>query len=182
MVSVISMFSDPEKNIDQFSLGKGNYVADFGTGSGFYALAAAEAVGETGKVYAIDVQKDLLNRLKNEARTIRHLMNLEVIWADLDHFGGTRLRDASLDAVIASNVFSQLEHKDNAAMEIGRTLKKGGRALIIDWSGAYTKVGPAAKDIFSITAAKELFKKYGLEEDREIFPGGQHYGVILRKK
>ena len=66
------MFSDPEKNIEQFSLGKGMHVADFGTGSGFYALAAAEAVGETGRVYAIDVQKDLLEKLKKEAHNVRH--------------------------------------------------------------------------------------------------------------
>ena len=43
------MFSDPEKNIAQLSLGEGNYVADFGSGSGFYSFAAAEAVGSTGR-------------------------------------------------------------------------------------------------------------------------------------
>ena len=46
------------------------------------------------------------------------LMNLEIVWADLEHLGGTRLRDSSMDAVIAANVFFQLENKDGACMEI----------------------------------------------------------------
>jgi tRNA A58 N-methylase Trm61 len=42
-VIIKTMFSDPEKIISQFSVGKGTTVADFGTGSGNYAFAAAEA-------------------------------------------------------------------------------------------------------------------------------------------
>lgn len=176
------MFSDPEKNIERFSLGKGSHVADFGAGSGFYALAAAAAVGETGKVYAIDVQKDLLAKLKNEAQKIRHLMNLEVVWADLEHVGGTRLREHSMDAVIAANIFFQLEHKDNAAAEIKRIVKDNGRVFLVDWSESFGGVGPLQKDVFSEAAAKALFEKHGFAVDRELAAGAQHYGIIFRKK
>ena len=109
------MFSDPEKNIKQFGLGKGMHVADFGAGSGFYSFAAAQAVGETGRVYAIDVQNGLLTKLKNEAKNVRHLRNIEIIWADLEQVGGTKLKENSMDAIIAANVFFQLENKDNLA-------------------------------------------------------------------
>ncbi|MBI2474518.1 MAG: methyltransferase domain-containing protein, partial [Candidatus Taylorbacteria bacterium] len=60
-------FSDPSHNVEQFDLQSGMTVADFGTGSGYYAFAAAKAVGDKGKVYAIDVQKPLLEKLKREA-------------------------------------------------------------------------------------------------------------------
>ena len=176
------MFSDPEQNIDQFSLGSGNYVADFGAGSGFYSFAAAEAVGSTGKVYAIDVQKTLLEKLKNEARTIRHLMNLEIVWADLEHLGGTRLREASLDAVIAANVFFLLEQKDSPCMEIRRILKTGGRVLLVDWASSFGGMGPSAESVFSEEDAKKLFAKHGFIVDREIAAGAQHYGIIFRKQ
>jgi ubiquinone/menaquinone biosynthesis C-methylase UbiE len=176
------MFSDPEQNIEQFSLGSGNYVADFGAGSGWYSFAAAEAVGATGKVYAIDVQKSLLEKLKNEARNIRHLMNLEIVWADLEHLGGTRLRENSMDAVIAANVFFLFENKDNPCMEIRRILKPGGRLLLIDWSSSFGGMGPASNAVFSMENAKKLFEKHGFTEDREISGGAQHYGIIFRKK
>ena len=176
------MFSDPEKNIEQFSLGTGSTVADFGAGSGFYSFAAADAVGPTGKVYAIDVQKTLLEKLKNEARNVRHAMNLEIIWGDPEHLGGTRLREASIDAVIASNVFFLFEHKDNACMEIARILKKGARVLLIDWTSSFGNMGPTPEAVFTETKARELFTKHGFEEDRTIDAGAQHYGIIFRKK
>ena len=175
------MFSDPEKNIEQFNLGNGNLVADFGAGSGFYSFSAAEAVGPSGRVYAVDVQKDLLEKLKNEARNIRHLNNVDIVWADLDHLGGTRLRDNSLDAVIAANVFFQLERKDNACLEIKRILKPGGRVLLVDWASSFGGIGPQSENVFTELQAKALFTKNGLKEDRSISAGAQHYGLIFRK-
>ncbi len=175
------MFSDPEKNIEQFDLGKGNYVADFGAGSGFYSFSAAEAVGETGKVYAVDVQKDMLERLKHEARNIRHLNNVEIVWADIEHFGGTRLRENSMDAVIVANVFFQLEKKDDPCLEVKRILKPGGRVLLIDWSSSFGGIGPQPSDVFTEDMAKKLFEKHGFKQDRAIGAGAQHYGIIFRK-
>ena len=42
-------------------------VADFGAGSGAYSIAAAQTVGDSGKVYAIEVQKDLLAKIKKRS-------------------------------------------------------------------------------------------------------------------
>jgi len=175
------MFSDPDKNIDQFDLGRGNYVGDFGAGTGFYSFAAADAVGPSGKVYAIDVQKDLLERLKNEARNVRHLNNVDIVWADLEHLGGTRLRDSSLDAVIVANVFFMLQQKDNACLEIKRVLKPGGRVLFVDWASSFGGIGPQPQDVFPEDKAREIFTKNGFTEDRTIGAGAQHYGIIFRK-
>ena len=175
------MFSDPERNLNQFVLGSGTTVVDFGAGSGAYSFAASESVGEHGKVYAIDVQKDLLDKLKKEAKE-RHLSNIETIWSDLDHLGGTKLRDGSIDAVIASNVFFQIENKDNASMEMKRILKKGGRVLLIDWMDSFGGMGPEPKAVFGENKAKELFKKHGFAEDGKIDAGAHHYGIILRKQ
>ena len=68
------------------------HVADLGAGSGHYTLAAAKKVGESGRVYAIEVQKDLLTRIKNLAQT-EHINNVEVIWGDVENRGGTKLKD-----------------------------------------------------------------------------------------
>ena len=176
------MFSDPEQNISQFELKKGDHVADFGSGSGFYSFAAAEVVGENGKVYAIDVQKDLLQKLKNEARNIRHLTNIEIVWGDIDNLGGTRLREVSIDAVIAANIFLQLEDKNNACLEIKRILKNGGKVLLIDWNNTNIGDNPQTINYFSKQQAKELFIKNGFTIEREFEAGIKHYGLIFIKK
>lgn len=176
------MFSDPEQNIYQFSLMKGETVADFGAGSGFYSFAAAGAIGEDGRVYAIDVQKDLLERLKNQARNIRHLNNIEIIWADIDNLGGTRLREESVDSVIAANVFFQLEDKKNACLEIKRILKKGGRVLFIDWTNIQSDNISIDQKTFNKEKALVLFGENGFVLQKEIDAGVKHYGLIFIKK
>ena len=64
-MNAMDIFSDPKKNLKQFCLEEGMRVADFGSGSGYYTLAAAEAVGDTGRVYAIEIQQELLKKVKN---------------------------------------------------------------------------------------------------------------------
>ncbi len=173
------MFSDPVKNIEQFSLARGVHVVDFGAGTGAYSFAASAAVGD-GKVYAVDVQKDMLTKLQNEARA-RGLTNIEIVWADLDKPNGTKLRPDFVDAVIASNVFFQFEQKETACLEIKRILKPGGRVLVIDWLSSFGGLGPEAGAVFSENNARELFLKNGFKEDRVINAGANHYGIIFRK-
>jgi ubiquinone/menaquinone biosynthesis C-methylase UbiE len=174
------MFSDPEKNIAQLALASGMQVADFGSGSGFYSMAAAKAVAPSGQVFAIDIQKDLLQKLKNGAKQ-NNLSNLNIVWADLEHLGGTKLRENSIDAVIAANLFFQIENKDALCLEIKRVLRPLGRALIVDWAGSFGGVGPVENDIMAKEKIIGIFQDHGLKLDREITAGAEHYGLIFRK-
>jgi ubiquinone/menaquinone biosynthesis C-methylase UbiE len=174
------MFSDPEKNISQFALASGMQVADFGSGSGFYSFAAARAVAPSGQVFAVDIQKDLLQKLKNGAKQ-NHLHNINIVWGDLEHLGGTKLRENSLDAVIAANLFFQIENKDALCLEMKRILRPLGRVLIVDWAGSFGGVGPVENDLVAREQINSLFQDHGFKLDREIAAGAQHYGLIFRK-
>lgn len=172
------MFSDPKKNIAQFRIGHGMHVADLGTGSGFYTIEAAKAVGTSGKVYAVEVQKELLEKLKNNLSHARLHNNVEVVWGNIETIGGTRLKDASVDRVIVSNVLFQVEHKDNLCLEVKRILKPKGKVLVVDWSDQ-SPLGP--KTIVSQSVATILFEKAGLEYESSINAGEHHYGLIFKK-
>ena len=106
------MFSDPVKNIEQCGIQAGMDIADFGVGSGHYSIAASKILMSTGRVYAIDVQKDLLAKLKNQA-TREGLYNIEVIWGNIEKINGTGLREFSIDLVLLCNILFQLENKEN---------------------------------------------------------------------
>jgi ubiquinone/menaquinone biosynthesis C-methylase UbiE len=172
------MFSDPEKNIEQLGLQPAMSVADMGTGSGFYAMEASKRVGSGGKVYAVDVQKDLLQKLKNTATNLR-AFNIEVVWGDIEKIGGTRLRDACVDRVISSNVLFQVTDKNSYVLEIKRILKSGGKVMVIDWSGV-TPLGP--KTLVSETQARQLFEKAGFTALNSFNAGDHHYGIIFQKQ
>lgn len=175
------MFTDPEKNISQFQLLPGQKVADLGAGSGFYTLAAARAVGDKGKVYAVDVQKEILSRVKSDAAKA-NISNVDVIWGDFESLGGTHIHDHFVDAAIVSNILFQITDKVTFMNELRRILHPGGRVLVIDWSKSYSGMGPSADMIISKEAAVTLFVQNGFSVERNISAGASHYGFIAKLK
>jgi ubiquinone/menaquinone biosynthesis C-methylase UbiE len=174
-------FSDPKKIIEDMSIQEGSRVADLGAGTGFYSLAASEVVGPNGRVYAVDIQQDLLSRLKNSAHNVKS-HNIEVIHGDIEHVGGTRLLEQSIDVVIVANVMFQLDNREGLADEALRILKPSGRILVVDWSDSFGGMGPQPNMVFTQQTARELFEKKGFVFVTGILAGDHHYGLIFRKK
>jgi ubiquinone/menaquinone biosynthesis C-methylase UbiE len=171
------MFSDPAANIAKLGVTDGMKVVDLGAGSGFYSIEAAKKVGGSGRVYAVDVQKNLLERLRSVGASQGH-NNIEVIWANAEKIGGTKLRDASVDRAIASNVLFQTSKPDDFALEVKRILKPGGKVLVIDWNeGAPT----SPKTAFPANKAQTLFGKNGFALDQKFQAGGSHYGMVFSR-
>lgn len=173
------MFTNPEQIILQLGLQEGMRVADFGAGTGFYSKAASPRVGYTGKVYAIEVQKNLIKKLESE---LRHwgISNVECIWGDIEKRGGVKISDHSMDAVIISNVLFQAEDKIGLIEEAKRVLKKDGKVLLIDWSESFGGMGPAPKHVVTKDTAKELFEKRGFKFLENISTSVHHYGIIFK--
>ncbi len=154
-------------------------AADFGTGSGHFAFALAGVLQE-GRVYAVDVQKALIERLKSEA-SHRHLNNIEIIWGDVEQIGGTKLKEASLDLVVIANILFQVEDKKTPLLEAKRVLKPSGRLLIIDWQESYQGMGPEKKSVFTKDQARALLGEIGFEFVREVEAGSHHYGLLSKR-
>jgi len=173
-------FMDPKQNIEQFALNKGMFVADLGAGSGFYTIEAARSVGSEGKVYAVDVQKELLDKIKTSANNEK-LFNIEIVWGDIEKLGGTKLADMSVDAVIISNILFQIEDKETFVSEIKRILRPNGRLLVVDWSDSFGGVGPSPMNVFTGKNTLNLFENKGFVVDKQIDAGDNHYGIIFRK-
>ncbi len=174
------MFSDPQKNLEQFGLAPGSRVADLGSGAGFYTFPAAKMAGPRGRVYAIDISKDMLTKIKHAADQ-SGLANIEALWGNVEKLGGTRLADASVDAALACNTLFQLEEKKDFPFEVKRILKPRGRLLVVDWKESFGGMGPQAEDVVSAEAARTLFEKAGFTFEREIPAGEHHYGIIFRR-
>jgi ubiquinone/menaquinone biosynthesis C-methylase UbiE len=175
-------FSDPRSNVLQMGLREGMKVGDFGAGSGHYSIAAAGVVGRDGKVYAIDVQEDVLKHLLDSAErqtngASRH--SIQTIWGNIEKAGGTKLKDQSLDAGILSNTLFQIEHKEDAVKELKRVIKSGGKLLVVDWAGAYGGMGPAPHHVVSESQAEELFIRGGFYKAKSFRAGVHHYAILF---
>jgi ubiquinone/menaquinone biosynthesis C-methylase UbiE len=113
---------NPRDIVKKFSIREGSIVADLGVGYGHYAYVLSEMVGENGKVFAVDIQKDLLSRLKKESEE-KGIKNIEILWGDVEVSGGTKIRQNSIDSLVISNVLSQIESKTGLVDECRRILK-----------------------------------------------------------
>lgn len=173
-------FSEPKGNVLQMGLKEGMKVGELGAGSGHYALAAAHVVGATGRVYAVDVQEDVLKHLKDSAHR-QHLRNVETVWGNVEKVGGTKLRDHALDAVILANTLFQLEHKGGVVSEISRVLAPGGTLLVVDWAGSYGGIGPKPGHVVSEHAAEKLFIDAGFHKVKDFRAGAHHYAIVFTK-
>lgn len=174
-------FTDPQNNIEQFNLDRGMHVVDLGAGTGAYTIAAAKKVGEDGRVYAIDVMKDLLSKISHIALS-EHIFNVEVIWGDIEKRGGTKLGEASIDAIIISNTLFQTEDKAGLLKEAWRILKSNRRVLLVEWSGSFSGLGPEESQVVQPAEARKLFEANGFVYERDIYAGDNHYGMVFRKK
>jgi ubiquinone/menaquinone biosynthesis C-methylase UbiE len=174
------MFSQPEKNIEQFAVDPGMKVVDLGSGAGFYTLVLANFVGKTGRVFAVDVQQDLLLKLKNEAFK-KGIENIEIVWGDIDEENSTRLSDSSVDRVLVANTLFQVDDKDNVAEEAYRILKPKCTAMIVDWTDSFGGLGPHTSRIVKPEQARVIFEKAGFTFLRDIRAGDHHYGMIFIK-
>jgi len=173
------MFSDPKTILDQVHIDVGMTVADFGVGSGYYALNCAEKVGPTGSVFAFDIQKDLLSKLKKTSIE-QGLENIHFVWADLDEPNSTSMKEGSIDRVIMTNILFQTEDKKALIREAKRILKSNGIVLVVDWSESFGGLGPREADIIKKEVAQRIFTEEGFVIDKEIKAGDHHYGFLCK--
>ncbi len=174
------MFADPSSNVQQFGLTSGMHIADLGAGSGAYTFPAAKAVSPNGMVYACEVQKDLLTRIKNDAAQ-EHITNIQYVWSNIEKVGGTKLADRSMDGAIVSNVLFITEDRPAFLTELARILKPGGLAYFVDWSDAFGGMGPHPDHVITEAKAKELFAQFGFAVEKTFEAGAHHYGIIFKK-
>jgi len=175
------MFSDPHTIISQLHIEPGASVADLGAGTGAYSLLVSKVVGPSGKVYACDVQKDILVRLENEVRD-QGIRNIQTVLSNVENHQGTKLRDQSIDWVIVANVLFQIEDRPGFIREVSRILKPTGSLLLVDWSESFGNMGPHAKDVMSRSDAETLVTAAGFRVMPQVIDAGaHHYGIVFKK-
>lgn len=172
-------FLSPDNVIGEFGIKQGMKIADFGCGAGYFTIPIAKSIGENGVVYAFDVLKTALESVRSKAK-IEGLLNIETAWANLELLGGSKLRDESLDLVLLANILFQSPKKADIIKEAKRTLKKGGKMVIIEWQKNQL-FGPPEKLIVSKDLVQELAKKQNLKLEKEFSAGRHHWGMVFTK-
>ena len=172
------MFVNPKLNIGALGLREGMHVADFGAGLGEYTKLASYKVGNSGKVYAIEIQKDLVKKLESEIQELG-LKNVSCIWGDVERMGGTKIAEDTMDAVIISNILFQSSDRLGLVDEAKRILKKKGKLLLVEWKESTDGFNLVPRHTVKEDAAIDLFTKRGFKLLERTSDKDHHYGIIF---
>ena len=155
---------------------QGQIIADIGAGTGFFSVPLARAVGSHGKVFAVDMAQEMLDRIN--AKVVEHgLENIVPVLSSEDRID---IGDSTVDLVFTSSVFHEMRGQ-GTLNEIRRILKPGGRFIVIDWKKK-SKGGPPG--FIKKTEGQVIKKcgKSGLEHTGDFETGMPNkYGLIFQK-
>lgn len=125
-------WQQPEVVIHSLFIEPGDHVADLGAGGGYFTFRLADTVGPTGKVYAVDVDKDNLAYIAQRAKE-QGYTNVETVLAKYDD---PLLPPEGVDLIFTCNVYHHLENRADYFKSAARYLKPDGRVAIIDIDGS----------------------------------------------
>jgi ubiquinone/menaquinone biosynthesis C-methylase UbiE len=103
--------------------------ADFGCGSGYFTSLLAKEVGADGKIYAIDVQEDVIKEAQEFLKNL-NINNVTFLVKDLEINSG--LENNTLDFVFISQVLYQSDELEKIIKEAFRVLRHGGYLIILE--------------------------------------------------
>ncbi len=165
---------DPRRFLDRFGLQPGQAVLDLGSGPGFWTLPLAQIVGPEGKVWALDVNQELLDDLaaRNPPPQV------ELLRSDLPHIG---LSDGSVDFAWAAFVFHEVESPEVFAAELRRVVKPAGRVAVLDWRpDAVDEAGPPRHHRLRPEQVVAWLQQAGFPDPSQRWQDGDNYMVETR--
>lgn len=145
----------PETIMTKLRLGDGMQVADLGAGTGYMTSRLAKAVGEGGKVYALDVSQEMIDYLRDRVPAQVELRKVSR--------RSTGLADASLDRLMTLNTWHHIEQRGSYAAELTRVLKPGGFVLVVDFVPGAEGPGPPPEMRLSAEQVSKELRQGGLE-------------------
>ena len=167
-------WQNPDEIMRQLELKSSQVVADQGCGSGYFTIPISRKVK---KVYAIDVQKEMLDYLENKIQQ----QKIENIKTLLSENNNIPLPDERVDLLISVNTLHEFRDKGNTINEIRRVLKQNGRAVIVDFKKEDTEFGPPVEIRISKAQAKILFEQKGLNVIKT-YDLKNHYLIVFQKQ
>lgn len=144
--ALIQLYEDPRRQewqkpqhvVDQLSLKPGEVVADIGAGTGYFSVLFAEKVAGSGTVYAVDIDRNMLEYVSRRVKK-EGLSNIKSVLAKSDD---PMLAKDSADLVFICNTYMFVTNRGNYLAKLKNSLKNNGRLAIISYNLVDSPEGP----------------------------------------
>jgi ubiquinone/menaquinone biosynthesis C-methylase UbiE len=129
--------------MDALSIAEGSVVADLGAGSGWFTIRLARRVAPNGKVYAEDIQPQMIEVIRRRVQRENLNRIVEVTPGTADD---PRLPANTLDAVLIVDTYSEMEQPVTLLRNVARALKQDGKIGIVNFTKAGGGPGPPMEE------------------------------------
>lgn len=163
-------YQKPDEVVARLKLKPGDVVADIGAGSGYFTRRFARAVGPEGRVFAVDIDPNMLQYIQQDAQ-VRGLHNIVPVLAAEDDPG---LATNSVDAIFICDTIHHIQGRADYYRHLMRSLRPGGRFVVVDFFKRELPIGPpsaikiAQGDMVKEVTATGYFDL--AEQDSELLP------------
>jgi 2-polyprenyl-3-methyl-5-hydroxy-6-metoxy-1,4-benzoquinol methylase len=144
---------NPSVVLEQLGLMPGMSVCDLGCGNGFYTLLMAQKVGPTGKVYAVDIQPEMLQLLSRRAAEAK-IDQIDMIHSTVND---AKLPDGKVDLLLLVDVYHEFSHPEEMLASIRKSLSPEGVVALVEFRGEDPRV--PIKPLHKMTK-KQILKEY----------------------
>lgn len=176
-----SKLLDPNLIFQKIGLKEKMFIADLGCGAiGHFVFPAARLVGKEGKVFAVDIQKQVLETIEKRA-DLESLHNVAAVWSDLERYGAAQIESGSLDYALIINTLFQIKDRVSALKEAVRLVKIAGRVVIVDWLLTSIPFGPPVEGRVDPAWVEQEMDKLGMKLVTRFSAGQYHYGLVFEK-
>jgi ubiquinone/menaquinone biosynthesis C-methylase UbiE len=168
----------PDVALNALQIPKGASVADIGAGSGYITVRLASRVGPAGRVFANDVQPQMLNILARRLNTAK-ITNVTLIEGTFDD---PKLPPASVDLAIMVDVYHELSQPQAMLRHLRESLKPGGRLVLLEYRKEDPTVPIKPEHKMSVAEAKMEVEAEGftLQKVDEALPR-QHILIFVAR-
>jgi ubiquinone/menaquinone biosynthesis C-methylase UbiE len=156
----------------------GEAVADVGAGTGYFSWRMAQRVGETGKIYAVEIQQEMLDLLMGNMR--KRGVDGRVV-PILGTMQDPKLPAESLDTILLVDVYHEFDFPYEMTQGMLRALKPGGRLVLVEYRGEdrYVPIKPLHK--MTVDQVKKEMSAHALTFERTITTLPWQHILVFRK-
>jgi ubiquinone/menaquinone biosynthesis C-methylase UbiE len=169
-------WQNPEKILTEIGLRPGMVFVDLGCGDGYFAIPAARMVGPGGRVVAVDIDEDAIERLRHQAAE----EGLEQLSAEVRAAEETVACEGCADIVFFGINLHDFALPAQVIRNAKRMLRPSGSLVDLDWKAERTPFGPRLERRFSVARARQLIESAGLLVSSVAEAGPYHYLIIAR--
>jgi ubiquinone/menaquinone biosynthesis C-methylase UbiE len=119
----------PQRTIESLRIQAGDQIADIGAGEGYFVFRLADEVGDSGKVYAVEIDGNLVTRLQKKAKQ-KGYPNVTAVRARVED---PLLPDGEIDLVFFCDAYHHIENREMYLVGLKKDLKPQGRVAVVDW-------------------------------------------------